>query len=68
MKALPKQLFVKIDGVEAGDEFFNATEDEVDLVEMGEIASIGTYELVETHTAKGMAILNNSKPVRRRSR
>lgn len=61
---LPQQLFVKIDG-EKGDEFFNATVDEVELAKMGETANIGTYELVETHTAKGMAILNNSKPVKR---
>ena len=62
---LPQKLFVKIDG-EKGGEFFNATDDEVGLVEMSETAKVGTYELVETHTAKGVAVLNNSKPVRGR--
>ena len=63
MKQLPKELFVKIDG-DGKDQYYNATDDQVGLVEMGETAKIGTYRLVSTHTAKGVAITNNLKKVR----
>lgn len=62
---LPKQLFVKIDG-EKGEEYFNPAEQAEHLVEMGQTARIGRYELVELSDAIGVAQIVPPKPKRRR--
>ncbi len=53
-KALPKQLFVKIEG-QRGEEYFAAADKAEYLVDMGQTVRIGRYELVEQSDAMGVA-------------
>lgn len=58
-KQLPKTLFVKIDG-EGDEAFYNAADKASHLVEMGQKAKIGTYQLVETSIAEGVASIKKA--------
>lgn len=55
-KQLPKKMFVKLckDG---STEYFAADQNAEALVEMGKKVTIGTYQLVETSIAEGVAKL-----------
>ncbi len=63
-KALPKQLFVKIDG-QRGEEYFSATDKAEYLVDMGQTVRIGRYELVEESDAMGVAQIVPTKSRRK---
>ena len=60
MKKFPKTLYVKIepDGTE---HYFVATEDLVDLADIGEKTKVGVYELTETGEATGSVEYRQSR-------
>ena len=53
-RQLPKTLYVKVEK-DGGIEYFTADESADCLVDMGEKVKIGTYQLVDVSTAKGVA-------------
>lgn len=59
-KSLPKKLFVKIED-EGAAAYFVADEDAASLVDMGKKIKVGTYQLIDTSYAEGVAKFGKSR-------
>jgi hypothetical protein len=58
MKTLPQTIFIAVEDPDTDDAYLNAQDDKNDLVEMGQVKTIGVYELLRTTSIRGIAVEN----------